>query len=386
MTFIRGNRKDFDTWAEMGNTGWDYDSIMPFYIKMENYKGKHAKKYAKYHSQTGPLSVESLRWDSPFTKYFMAAGKELGLEEVDFNSEKSVGYNAPDLTTNNGERHSASDAYLKPNLRRCNLRLQARSLVTKVIIDRNLRAIGVEYIRDGKMRRAFARKEVFLSAGAIDSPKLLLLSGIGPKEQLRSHGIHPIVDLRGVGQNLQDHVALPGLTWFITKNAGNAVQMILTPEAFTAYRTKKNGPLNVPIGLVGIYMVNLGVDPDPSVEDVQYRFLSVTLGADFGLVVAPNYGYTDELIQDYVKKQGGRRGFMIFMGVSRPASRGSVTLRSKNPLDPPVIDPNFLSNSADVDILLKSIRYVMVLGNTTALGEGLGAKFFDQVRINFLLM
>ncbi|KAA0194369.1 hypothetical protein HAZT_HAZT004712, partial [Hyalella azteca] len=90
MTFIRGNRKDFDTWAEMGNTGWDYDSIMPFYIKMENYKGKHAKKYAKYHSQTGPLSVESLRWDSPFTKYFMAAGKELGLEEVDFNSEKSV--------------------------------------------------------------------------------------------------------------------------------------------------------------------------------------------------------------------------------------------------------------------------------------------------------
>ncbi|KAA0192759.1 hypothetical protein HAZT_HAZT007831 [Hyalella azteca] len=189
MIFIRGNRKDFDTWAEMGNTGWDYDSIMPLYMKMENYKGKHAKKYAKYHSQTGPLSVESMRWDSPFTKYFKAAGKELGLEEVDFNSEKHVGYNAPDLTTNNGERQSASDAYLKPNLHRSNLRLQAGSLVTKVIIDRNLRAIGVEYIRDGKMRRAFARKEVILSAGAIDSPKLLLLSGIGPKQQLRTHGV-----------------------------------------------------------------------------------------------------------------------------------------------------------------------------------------------------
>ncbi|KAA0194364.1 hypothetical protein HAZT_HAZT004710 [Hyalella azteca] len=234
------------------------------------------------------------------------------------------------------------------------------------------------YIHNGKVKKVYARKEVILSAGAIDSPKLLLLSGIGPKEQLQTHGIRSVVDLKGVGQNFQDHPLVAGISYTTERNAENLIPMMYGGNSQRDYIRNRTGPLSVPFGVVGYFTVNLGVDPDPNVEDTLFLFQSVLMGTDFGLVGVSTYGYTREVFQDYLREQGGRTGFVITVKLNWPKSRGSVSLRSKNPMEAPVIDPNYLSHPDDVEMLLKSIKYALIIGNTTALKDGLGAKLYDK--------
>ncbi|KAF2362960.1 Glucose-methanol-choline oxidoreductase C-terminal [Trinorchestia longiramus] len=360
MIYIRGNRLDFDRWAAMGNPGWDYDSVLPIFKKLETYKGQFSEKFAEYHGTEGPVAVETFRWQHPITKYFKAAGKELGLRETDLNSNEPIGYSVPDMSIKDGERYSASDAYLKSNLDRPNLRIQIRTQVIKVIINENRRAVGVKYLHEGKIKRVYARKEVILSAGAIDSPKLLMLSGIGPKNHLQSLGIKTIVDLKGVGQNLQDHLKVIGLTWLKENNAGNGMTEMDEGKALPAflnnlkeYRANRTGPLSVPAGLVGHYLVNLGVNPDPKIPDVQIAFASATMGVDGGGSVASNLGIKREVARDYFRGQLFRTGFSSEIYQTRPKSRGYLTLRSSNPSEPPVIDPNYLYHPDDVDVLVK---------------------------------
>ncbi|KAF2367609.1 Glucose-methanol-choline oxidoreductase C-terminal [Trinorchestia longiramus] len=359
MMYNRGNRYDFDRWAELGNPGWDYQTVLKYFKKSENYRGHLTSENEAYHGIGGPLNVESKRWGTPVMKAYLEAGRELGYPTIDPNAASQIGFNTPDTTTKNGERGSAAEAFIKPNLHRQNLRIQADSQVTKV-------------------KRAYVRKEVILSAGAIDSPKLLMLSGIGPKQHLESVGIRTLVDLPGVGQNFQDHPSIYGISWTVPKGMASSYQRLLSPWSKLQYITNRRGPLSAPMGVEGNAWAQLGDGQDPTFPDVQFLIVSLSLAIDYGLVLSPAVGFKREVYEDYFQPDQGREGFNIGPMLTVPKSRGSITLRSSDPADPPLIDPNFLSHPDDVELFVKGIKFALAIGNTTAMRNGIGATFNDR--------
>ncbi|KAF2349775.1 Glucose-methanol-choline oxidoreductase C-terminal [Trinorchestia longiramus] len=378
MMYNRGNRYDFDRWAELGNPGWDYQTVLKYFKKSENYRGHLTSENEAYHGIGGPLNVESKRWGTPVMKAYLEAGRELGYPTIDPNAASQIGFNTPDMTTKNGVRGSAAEAFIRPNLHRQNLRIQADSQVTRVLFDDNLRAIGVEYRHQNRVKRAYARKEVILSAGAIDSPKLLMLSGIGPKQHLESVGIQSLVDLPGVGQNFQDHPTIYGLSWSVRKGMANGLQQLLSPWSKLQYITKRQGPLSTPLGVEGNAWARLGDGQDPTFPDMQFIIISSHFGIDYGLLFSPTAGFKREVYMDYFQPNQGRESFSIGPMMTVPKSRGSITLRSSDPADPPLIDPNYLSHPDDVELFVKSINFALAIGNTTAMRNGLGATFYDR--------
>ncbi|KAF2363744.1 Glucose-methanol-choline oxidoreductase C-terminal [Trinorchestia longiramus] len=378
MIYNRGNHYDFDRWAELGNPGWDYQTVLKYFKKFENYKGHLTSENEAYHGIGGPLNVESKRWGTPVMKAYLEAGRELGYPINDPNAATQIGFHTPDMTTKNGVRGSAAEAFIRPNLHRQNLRIQADSQVTRVLFDDNLRAIGVEYRHQNRVKRAYARKEVILSAGAIDSPKLLMLSGIGPKQHLESVGIRTLVDLPGVGQNFQDHPAVYGLSWSVRKGMANGLQQLLTPWSKLQYITKRQGPLSVPLGVEGNAFVRLGDGQDSTYPYVQCLVSALSFGLDYGLAFSRAAGFKQEVYNDYFQPDQGREGFVIGAMLTAPKSRGSITLQSNDPADPPLIDPNFLSHPDDVEFLVKGIKFNLAIGNTTVMRNGLGATFYDR--------
>ncbi|KAA0185255.1 hypothetical protein HAZT_HAZT002296 [Hyalella azteca] len=343
MMYNRGNKFDFDRWAALGNPGWDYQTVLKYFKKLEDYGGQLTAENRPYHGTGGPLRVENKRWGSAVMTAFLAAGLELGHPTLDINAGSQMGecavassFNTPDVTVKNGKRHTAADAFLRPNLQRPNLRLQSGSHVTKILFDDNLKATGVEYRQDNKTKRAYARKEVVVCAGAIDSPKLLLLSGIGPQQHLQGLGIKTLVDLPGVG------------------------------------------PLSAPLGVEGNAWMRLEEGGDPTVPDMQFLIISQALGFNFDLLLSSAISLKNKEYRGYLKALRGIEGFNIGPMLTVPKSRGSVTLRSSDPFDPPLIDPNFLSHPDDVELFLKGIKFALAIGNTTAMRDGIGAMFVAE--------
>ncbi len=201
MIYIRGNALDYEHWKSLGNEGWGFDDVLPYFLKSENQE----RGPSKYHGRGGPLCVGDLRYVNPLTRAFLAATDELGISSnPDFNGAAQEGAGLYQVTQRNGRRHSAADAYLKPALARSNLTVLTGAHATRVLLEKN-RATGVEYVRNGATETASASSEVILAGGAVNSPQLLLLSGIGPADELTRAGIRPVQNLPGVGKNLQDH-------------------------------------------------------------------------------------------------------------------------------------------------------------------------------------
>lgn len=201
MIYVRGNHRDYDHWEELGNAGWGFRDVLPYFKKSE----KQERGASQYHGSGGPLSVSDLRYVNPLTRVFLAAAQEIGISaNPDFNGAIQDGAGLNQVTQKNGRRHSAADAYLRPALRRPNLRVATRAHATRVLMVKD-RATGVAYLRDGVPEEARATGEVILAAGTIHSAQLLLLTGIGPAEELKRAGVAPLHDLPGVGKNLQDH-------------------------------------------------------------------------------------------------------------------------------------------------------------------------------------
>ncbi|XP_018027292.2 glucose dehydrogenase [FAD, quinone]-like [Hyalella azteca] len=363
MLYYRGNRRDYDRWAALGNTGWDYDTVLPYYKKAENYEGKLSAEDLPYHGLGGPLSVSNSNWFD-LSKYVFAAAREMGFKKIDPNAKKTIGYFLPDYTAKKGERHSAAEAYLKPTLSRPNLSLQTDSQVIRILFNNKNRAIGVRYMQGGRVKQAFARKEVIISAGVINSPKLLMLSGIGPKEHLRSVGIKARVDVPGVGKNFHDHITLHGLYWLI-KMGPNEVPAVplnnLSPQILKDYKEKRTGPLTDPLSLVGVIQRKLGEEGDPAMSDLMYQFNQLPYWVDRGMLQARMRLLKDEVYQDYFAPYEGRDGFDVQIMLQVPRSRGAVTLRSKSPFEPPNVDPNYFEHPDDVEDLLKSMLIVLIV-------------------------
>src|SRR5258708_8472896 len=235
MVYIRGHRADFDGWSAHGNAGWDYDSVLPYFIKAEH----NSRLGAPFHGTDGPLHIEDRLFTHELSHAWVDAATEWGLtRNDDFNGARQIGAGAYQVSCRNGRRWSGADGYLRPAMQRPNLAVQAGAHATRVLIDGNP-ATAVAYVQNGTETTGHAASEVLLSGGAINSPQLLLLSGIGPADQLRAQDIDVVADVPGVGENLQDHTMVP-LVW-ATQHSNDLLEMA-SAENMALWQDDRGGP------------------------------------------------------------------------------------------------------------------------------------------------
>ncbi|WP_109511235.1 GMC family oxidoreductase [Pseudomonas ovata] len=342
MIYIRGHRNDYDRWAAAGNQGWSYDELLPYFRRSEHFEPGDSP----WHGQQGELNVASLRSPAPVNQVFYDAAAELGWRyNPDFNGEEQEGYGPFHVTQINGERCSAARAFLHPALARPNLTVLSSTLTHRVLLQ-GKRATGVEISQNGSVTQVQARREVILSAGSINSPQLMLLSGIGPAQELARHGIALQHELPGVGHNLQDHqdVVLMYRSDHDLSYGLSAKGLWPLATSPLHYLARRQGPLTSNTVESGAF---LRLSPDDEVPEL-------------GLIVAPA-----------LKNQPQRlvpvgHGISLHIGVMHPQSRGQVRLNSADPHDKPIIEANFLSHPEDLRKLVAGVRLVRQLADTRA--------------------
>jgi choline dehydrogenase-like flavoprotein len=331
MIYIRGNRLDYETWAELGNKDWGYDQVLPFFRKAEH----NERLNDQYHGNEGPMNVTEQVQHNELSKAFVRAAQELGLTyNADFNGAVQDGVGYYDVTQRAARRESASTAYLRPARKRKNLSITPHALGTSLIVE-NGRTIGLNYTVKGKPTRSFADREVILSSGAVNSPRLLLLSGIGPADELQALGIKVTHDLPGVGKNFQDHmdVYLTAETAPVSYNESDRPDKALAAGLqYVMYRT---GPLTASVCEAGMFVRSSDKVEAP---DIQMHCLPA-------------------FVIDHGRQRVKGHGMTINTCNLRPKSVGSVTLRSADPTQQPAIDPNFLSDPYDWEISLEGFKW-----------------------------
>jgi choline dehydrogenase len=260
LVYIRGHRWDYDHWAELGATGWSYADVLPYFKNAEHQQ----RGPNDYHGADGPLHIEDIPALSPIADRFIAAGREWGLPlNEDFNGAEQEGVGWYQVTQKNGERHSAVDAYLRLALTRPNLQVESRAHVTRILFE-GIHAVGVEYVQSDQLHRAYADQEVILCGGAINSPQILLQSGIGPASPLRQFDIPVVVDLPGVGENLQDH---PKVDCQFTSNPSIKGDFSLNSPDYARYQQSRDGSFSVVRSPVGAFAKT---QPYLDIPDMQY--------------------------------------------------------------------------------------------------------------------
>lgn len=343
LIFVRGQRQDYDHWAQLGNTGWDWKSVLPYFMKSEhNSRGASAT-----HSDKGPLWSSDIGGKHELMEAIIRGASEIGVpRNDDFNSGDQEGVGYYQLFTHNGWRISSAVAYLKPARDRANLRIETDAHTTGVILE-GRRAVGVRYIQNGVVREARAAREVILSAGSLQSPQILQLSGIGPASLLQRRGVKVVHDLPGVGQNLQDHLQLR-LMYKVSKpiTTNDDLRTLFSQAKIgLQWLLTRTGPLGIGINQGGLFTKIL---PGSETPDIQFHF--GTLSADMaGGKPHPWSGCTFSVCQ------------------LRPESRGSVEIKSTDPMEPPSMRPNYLDAETDRICAVESIKYARRLASTSAL-------------------
>ena len=323
LLYIRGQHQDYDRWRQHGNHGWGFDDVLPYFRKAED----QVRGADDFHGAGGPLPVSDLGHPDPLSAAFIAAAAETGLPvNHDFNGASQEGAGFFQTTTKHGRRASAAVAYLGSARRRNNLRIETSALAQRIVFE-GRRAAAVEYRRAGALKTARARREILVSGGAFNSPQLLQLSGVGPAELLRKHGIDVVLDAPGVGHDLQDHLQVRVVmrcSQAITLNdvVNSPVRKILTGLRYAAFRT---GPLTIAAGTSGAFF---RTDPRLATPDIQIHFLPFSTDK-MGEKLHPFSGFTASVCQ------------------LRPESRGSLRIRSADPAAPPEIRVNYLATEVD---------------------------------------
>lgn len=334
MVYVRGHAKDFDHWAEQGADGWAYADVLPYYKRMESWHdGGHGGDPA-WRGTDGPLHVSRGPRDNPLFAAFVDAGRQAGYQTTqDYNGEKQEGFGPMEQTVWQGRRWSAANAYLRPALKRPNCTL-VQGLATRIVFE-GTRAVGVEIVQGGQTQVLRADREVVIAASSINSPKLLMLSGIGPSAHLADHGITPLVDRPGVGQNLQDHLELyvqmaarQPITlyryWNLLSKARIGAQWLFSKKGMGASNQFESA---------AFVRSHAGVD----YPDIQYHFLPIAVRYD-GTVAAEGHG------------------FQAHVGPMRSKSRGAVSLASSDPAEAPQIQFNYMSHPDDWEDFRRCIR------------------------------
>ncbi len=352
MIYIRGNPRDYDEWEHLGNPGWSYRDVLPYFLRAEDQQ--HGA--SEFHGAGGPLRVEDLRSVNPLSRAFVDAAVEAGLHENDdFNGSEQEGAGCYQVTQKRGRRWSAADAYLRPARSRPNLTVLPQAHVTQILLAKN-RATGVEYVRNGREHAVYADREVLLCGGAVNSPQLLLLSGVGPARQLEDLGIEVAMDLPGVGESLQDHMFLP-VAYTCTKPITLAKAESLS--SFLAYFLFRRGMLTSCVAEAGAF---LRTRPDADRPNLQYHF---------GPVYYLNHGFD--------RPPG--HGFSIGPTLIRPQSKGRIRLRTTFPMDPPAIEPNYLSHEADVETFVAGIELARRIAAAHAFDAYRGNEFVPGANV-----
>ena len=348
MLYVRGNRWDYDNWAAQGNPGWSYEDVLPLFRRAE-----HNEQFSdEFHGQGGPLNVTYQRFESSMSQMFLqaAALQNIALNP-DYNGAEQEGAFLYQVTQRDGERCSAAKAYLTPHLRRSNLTVLTHAVSARVHVEGG-RAKGVAYFHDNQLKNVRARREVLVAAGAFGSPQLLQLSGIGSGAALQKLGIPVIHDLPGVGQNLQDHIdyvqawRVPSHTETIGLSLRCTAQIV---GGMVEWKKHRTGMMTTTYGTAGAFIRS---SPDVPAPDLQLVF-----------VVA--------MVDDHARKTHLGHGISCHVDVLRPHSSGTVTLNSTDPRDAPRIDPQFLSDERDLQLLLRGAQIQQRI---------IESKPFDSVR------
>jgi choline dehydrogenase-like flavoprotein len=346
MIYLRGPREDYDHWAALGNPGWSFDDLLPYFKRAEhNERGADA-----WHATGGPLNVKDLTSPNRFGPVFVDAAVEAGYaRNPDFNAATTEGVGLYQVTHKNGERFSAAKAYLTPHLARPNLTVMTDAHALRILLE-GRRAAGVEVRVGGQTRQLSARREVLLSAGALQSPPLLMLSGIGPGDALQRLGIPVVHDLPGVGANLHDHVDVvqvvdtPGLTELFGMSLPAIGRLV---GGVFEWRRHRRGMLTTNFAEAGGFIRSR---PEEPIADLQLHFV-------IGKLI------------DHGRKTVFGHGYSCHVCLLRPLSRGTVALASKDPFAAPLIDPNFLAERDDLDRLVRGFRQMRhILGQPALAG------------------
>jgi choline dehydrogenase-like flavoprotein len=354
MLYVRGNPLDYDGWAEGGAGGWSWSEVLPYFLRAED----NQRGASEYHGVGGPLRVEDERSPRPLTGRFLAACAEHGIPRIaDYNGPEQDGAALAQVTQRNGKRWSAADAYLRPALERPNLEVVTGALVSGVEIEGGA-VTGVRYARRrGGAQLARAGREVILSAGAIGSPQLLMLSGVGPAEELGRHGVAVRHELPGVGENLQDHpYVLCG--WDVP--SGGSLADAESPKALLEYLLRRTGPLTSSVAEAFAFVRSRPGLPGP---DLQFHF-------------GPAY-FADNGFEEY-------DGHAISFGpvLVKPKARGWVRLRSADPAAKPRILTNSLSEPEDLDALVSGVRLAREIAAEGPLAEVVGRELFPGTEVD----
>ncbi|NCF29466.1 MAG: choline dehydrogenase [Gammaproteobacteria bacterium] len=331
LIYIRGQAQDFDHWRQLGNSGWDWDSVKPYFIRSEGRdRGADA-----FHGADGPLGVSDVHRNELCDAYIEAA-RQAGIPyNDDFNGARQEGVGYFQLTTRRGRRSSTAVSYLKPARKRPNLHVVTGALATRILFE-GRRATGISYLHNGETRTASVRRELVLSGGAINSPQLLQLSGIGPGALLQSHGIEVVADIAGVGSSLQDHYQARNIyectrPLSVNDEVRSPLHKVAAALRWALFRT---GPLAIGAGHVGLFA---RTRPELETPDVQFHFIRFSADEAGGK------------LHDY-------SGFTVSVCHLRPESRGSIHIRSADAREPPAIQPNYLDTTGDRDTMVAGMQ------------------------------
>lgn len=337
MVYSRGHRSDYDRWAAAGNPGWSYADVLPLFIRSENNENFTDPAY---HGVGGPLNVMHLRSPSPFNQVFLDACEGAGIPlNPDYTGARHFGCMHFQVMQKAGERCSASRAFIEPNLSRPNLKVITHAHVNRLLIE-NRQATGAEYVHENEVRQIRVRREVILAGGAFGSPQLLMLSGIGPARHLQALGIPVVLDVPGVGQNLQDHIT----SVLIYRSPGNYDTFGFSPvgatrilKAIFEWRRKRTGMVTSAASESGAYY---RTRPDAEFDDISTQFV---------------VGMAD----DHARKMLFGHGYCLHITLARPKSVGEVKLANADPRTMPLIDPRYFSHPDDMATLVKGTQMAL---------------------------
>ena len=344
LVYVRGNKLDYDTWAQMGNTGWSYDDVLPFFKKMESYQGDTSE----LRGLEGPLKVTEVSDRNPIYNGLFKAAEEIQIPiNKDYNGQDQEGIGYTQTTIYKGERMSAEVAYLRPIKSRKNLTIITNSLVKKLLFD-GKKCIGLEVKNKNKIIKYFVSKEIILSGGAINSPKILELSGIGRRDVLEEKKIQLIHELNGVGENLRDHIA-PRIIYKIIKPGiayNDKARGINLVKQVAKYIFKRDGFLTLPSApVVGFFKTR----KELAAPDIQVHFIPYKV-----------------VLENGKRKLGDEPGITCTVNQNLPESKGSIHIKSDDPEDSPRIKYNFLSSSLDRQTLISGVKLIRkIMGSTT---------------------
>ncbi|XP_072759578.1 glucose dehydrogenase [FAD, quinone]-like isoform X2 [Anoplolepis gracilipes] len=370
MVYSRGSPADYDAWAALDNPGWSYKEVLPYFIKSE--RCKLMDEDARFHGYNGYLDVTNAPFATPLKELWLKAGQELGYDLVDYNSDRFVGFSTVQATLRNGHRVSASKAFLRPIHDRANFYLSKFSRVTKIVINPMTKiAVGVEFVKNHKTYFVSASKEIILSAGTFGSPKLLMLSGIGPKDHLSSLGIRVIEEL-SVGFNLQDHVNVMCLMFLVNESVTIVGHRLASdPVSFLDYLIHGKGPWTIPGGAEGLAFIKTKHNSRNSKRhddypDIELVLTVTSLVTDISALFRNSLGITEDFNNEVYSDYNDLDLFTIVPVLLRPKSRGRFTLRSTDPSDSPIIEMNYYDHEDDVNTMVQGIKMAIKVASTEA--------------------